>query len=667
MADRELELNVLRDLLGATDVLTDLTRDQAIFNAAFDAFRREDGRAFTDVLTKAQLQLSCHLVCEWVRSKECIFLCLDLAGPPVATTAAPDPRVLAGAIAKLAGDEKLLQRLADVVTKRDPGGFTEILKRLEITPYAHIFCHWVCSIRYRLVCRYICHWQGVERPQLWLELQSAALAVGDLYRNERAFRGAVAAATADDGAKLGAIVRGAGLQLRCHWICEWFCSWRCVLVCLTLSRPYPFKVLPLAEQPREAYAFAQACVRLAENPAVLRRLSAAVGAGNLDQWAALLKEFKLEPYALQLCHWICGWRCRYFCKLSCPDPHYYPWFTHVGNFNIETDIDLATGLTKWARSGLYGPHGGPNFGFFGNLTLRGFCPKHDPAHLSEQMAYRFIIRQGGSDTPVAAALVAPVQVGTRLAFWKGAMVHQTVYIRNVAATSPTPPTPDPNPLAPVPEHVIAPTAEGWVTVDLEALDDAFSGDLMGFATGALFGDGAPNPGVLASQAVPVPAQRAGHDCDIVFQATRVSTLPMVNSGSAPDYSNHLAKCHINNWGEVSLLNLLQFHSGPVPDACSPLTNALDIEYTVDHELIAGWSVGLSSASGRTLTNAPPLPPIAPSTGTFGVRGGFGVHHEDTSAWAVCSYTVTLTTQRRLTDGLSDDPSRPNSITFCIDR
>ncbi len=47
------------------------------------------------------------------------------------------------------------------------------------------------------------------------------------------------------------------------------------------------------------------------------------------------------------------------------------------------------------------------------------------------------------------------------------------------------------------------------------------------------------------------------------------------------------------------------------------------------------------------------------------QGDSEVHHEDISAWPTCSHTVTLSTRRRLTTGLSDGPSRPNSKTFCI--
>jgi hypothetical protein len=164
--------------------------------------------------------------------------------------------------------------------------------------------------------------------------------------------------------------------------------------------------------------------------------------------------------------------------------------------------------------------------------------------------------------------------------------------------------------------------------------------------------------VPAGTAVPGANQRNGVDAAIIFQATRVSTIAAVNGGAAPDYTNQLSRIHINNWDEVRLLDLLQFHSGG-GNACSPLSSALDIEYTVDHELLAAWSLAVSSASGMTLTSPPSGPTVAKP------RGDAGTHHEDISAWPTCSYSVVLSTRRRLTDGLNDDPSRDTVKTFCI--
>lgn len=654
MASKELELDVFRNLLLQIQYVGDLAGSEALFGAAYGAFRDENPAAFHKALEKAGLLAHCHRVCEWIRTKECVFLCLDLAGPIKGFDVAPDPRILAKAIAQLGDDDDMLKQLANVLEKRDQAGFSEILEKLSIKPYAHLFCHWLCSIRYRLVCRWICSHGTGSRPVLWTELQSASRSIGALLADEKAFRAAVAASAADDPEKLGAAIRGAGLFARCHWVCEFFCSWRCVMVCLTLCKSFPFEAVAGPAQIGEAREFALATVQLAKSPANVLMLSEAVGGGKEKAWAAAVRKLKLGRYCLQLCHWICGWRCRAFCRLVCIDIYYHPWFTHIGDFGIIADIDPVTGLTNKVQNG----HGGPDFGFFGNLSLRGFCPKRDPAHPAEAMAYRFLFQPAGAAvaTPVTGGFVAEVLVGTRYALWNGSPELQSVRIRGAGATSPTPPAPGPG-LAP-PDHYIVPDAQGWVTVDPEALDDAFSGYLMGFASHVGIPVGPSATSVAAGTAVPAAEQKNGIDCAIIFQATRVGTIAAVNGGAAPDYTNALAKARVNNWAEVSLLDLLQFHTGGATP-CSPLTNALDIEYTVDHELIRDWNIGMTTASNKTLAIPPPLPQTP--------RGGAGTHHEDTSTWPTCSYAITLTTRRRLTDGLNDDPSKTQQKTFCIGR
>jgi hypothetical protein len=666
MADQDLELDVLRELLGHTGALTSLAGNPDTFQAVFAAFRSENPSAFQAALKRAELLPLCHRVCYWIRIKECVLLCLDLCGPPKPIDGVLDPHLLLDGIVRMTSDENVVQALADAVRKRDSAGFHAILQKFKLEPFCHLVCYWVCSVRYRLICEWICGGGRTKLPELWTELRDAGHALGALLNKPEAFKAAMAASNANDPDKLGAVVRDAGLFVYCHWICEWFCSWRCALVCLTLIRPYPLVAIEPAAQAREALDFARAIVPIATNPATLLKLSAAVGAADVQGFGAIVKEFKLERFVIQLCHWVCVVRCAFFCRLVCPPIYYHPWFTHVGDFSIVSDIDPGTGLTNKLQAG----HGGPNFGFFGHLSLYGFCPKRDPAHPAEQMAYRFLFQPAGAatPTPITGGFVSDVMVGSRYALWNGVLMPQTVRIHGIGTTSPTPPTPVPGMLTP-PDHYIVPDPKGWVTVDADAFDDAFSGFLMGFASenGIPVGPpNPPNPGVAAGLAVPPGNQKNGTDCAIIFQATRVGTIAAVNGGTPPDYTNSLAKARINNWAAVQLLDILQFHvAGGTP--CSPLTTDLDIEYTVDHELIAAWDVKmLTAAMGVALTNAPPAVPIGPaSTGANTARGGFGVHHENIGMWPTCSYTITLSTRRRLTTGLYDDSPNPLPKTFCI--
>jgi hypothetical protein len=645
MKNQEFEAEVAGDLREQSVAIYELARDEKAFVAAYEAFRGLNSSAFRKALEPLGLLPRCHLICEWIRIKECIFLCLELCGPPKVIEK-PNPRELAEAIVRITANEGAIRRLTKALEERDRKAFESLVEEHKLGHLCHLFCHWLCVVRYRLICRWICAVEQ-KRPDLAVELHTAGQALRHLLEHKSAFDEAVAASNAGDAEKLGAILRSPNLFPYCRYICLWFCSWRCTLVCLTFCRNYP--LVPIKNEIQEALAFAKAMRPLVENPSELEHLSAAIAAGKEEAYASLIDRLKFREYCIQLCHWICTLRCRRFC--FCPEPFNHPWFTHVGDFGIYSDIDPATGKSNKQQAG----HGGPDYGFFNCLSLRGYCPKYDPAHPGQQMAYRFLYQVSGAPgpTPITGGFVCEVLVGSRYTFWNGnPFAIQSVRIRGTGITSPTPPPAGPG-VTP-PDHYIVPDPQGWVNVDANALDDGFNGWLMGFASAIAIAGGNPAPGVAAGTAVPAGNQKNGVDIAIIFQATRVSTIGM----APPDYSNQLAKIHINNWGEVNLLNLLQF---VVPGAtpCSPLSNDLDIQYTVDHELIAGWSMNVVTASGMALT-APPSGPTAAHP-----RGDAGTYHENISAWPTCSYAIRLNTIRRLTDGLNDDPGTFSEKTFCI--
>src|SRR5262249_20966300 len=107
-----------------------------------------------------------------------------------------------------------------------------------------------------------------------------------------------------------------------------------------------------------------------------------------------------------------------FCVELCVDtqptpPFNNPWFTHVGDFHIITDIGSVSGLTSSAVLG----HGGPNYGFFGGMKLRGFCPKTSPISSPDPMRYRFLyatLDNPANQIPITGDKVLPVLVGSRL-------------------------------------------------------------------------------------------------------------------------------------------------------------------------------------------------------------------------------------------------------------
>jgi hypothetical protein len=645
---------VIRDLVHTAEAVGALGGDEGHFRGAFDAFLAGDRESFQRLLSEFKLLERCELVCDWICSKYCVLVCLELCGQPT-DVEVPDLNEFAAVVARITQDEELVERLANTVDDRDAEGFRALVTELEIERFCHLLCHWACSVRCRLMCEVVCSPTPTHVSSFVGELARAGGAIADLAADPQGLadvRNAVLTGNCD---LARGVVERLGLFERCHLVCEWLCTWRCVRICLLLCRAFPIEQPSLSLS--EALEFAKATERLAKEPGIFERLSDAIEAEDANAFEEVVRRFDLGRFCIQLCHWICFRQCRLLCRCVCR-PVLVPWFTHVGHFDINSDIDVGTGLTNKGLvfAGLTF-QGGPGFGFQGCLELRGFCPAASPIDGSA-MRYRFVL--AGSGTPITGSRVCEVDAGTRIISWPQNVAgvasaglvptFQTITIEGAPVADPTPPAPGAPWRGPT-KHVIVPDANGWVVVDPAAIAGGFT-TLIGFNTNQDVPGGDPVPGVAAGTAVPLVTQRVGTDLGIVFEATRVA-----GAASPPDFTNALAKIHINNWFEVNLLDLLQFHSGGQL-ACSPITTALDVEFTADHELMASWAVSITSAS-----------PSAPGTVASGntPRGGFGTHHENTSAWNICSYVATLETRAALTTGLIDNQGRSQQKTFCVGR
>ncbi|MGD1877040.1 MAG: hypothetical protein ACFB13_06015 [Kiloniellaceae bacterium] len=649
------------DVVQTSEVLGKIAGDETAFRLLVQSFRAQDHEGYRDLLARFEALPRCHLICEWLCSKHCALVCLELAGLPPKDAPVLDLRDFGELIVKVSSDEKTLERLVGAVCERDENTFRAIVEKLGLQRYAHYICYWICSIRCRLICDILC---SPEKPvyiigcnHLMPVVLQAAAAIRRLLADKATLAAVEKGVLARDCDGVRIVLQRAGFQGLCHWICHWVCVWRCVRICFRFCRPFPLTAIE--DELPEIRAFAQAVAKLAKDPKAVARLVAAVDAEDADSYAALVKELGLTKFCHQLCHWLCGLWCRRFCWCVCPPPKPRPWFTHVGHFHIYGDIDSTNGLTNKSVLG----HGGPGYGFFSCLELRGFCPAESPDAAGVPMRYRFLYERSGSQTALVGDLLCPVIVGSRTIYWdvNGTGLEetfQTVMIAGSGATvDPTPPPalPPGTPWGPPPTHVIVPDADGWITVDPAALGAGFNGALIGFNSNTAFPGGNPAPGVAAGTQVPAANLKNGVAVAVIFEATRVG-----GPTSPPDYTNTLSRIHINNWNEVALLDLLQFHSGG-GNACSPLSSDLDIEYTADHELMAAWSISITTAA-----SIPPLSlPAGTATRSGGANTAFGTHHEDISAWPSCSYTVRLTTRRALTNGLVDDDADQVTKTFCI--
>ena len=241
MAEQERAL--LDEVVAGADAMATLAGDEGEFRAAVDAFRAWDGESMAKLLERHQLADHCEVVCHWLRSKEAVILCLELAGPPpLREEPPPDPREFAELTAKLTADEASVRLMVDAVQDRDVAAWKTLIDKHGIERFSHLLCHWVCTVHYRLVCEVVCSpIAAVERPRLGPELQAAGAALTGLARDDATFAEAAKAVLAGRCETLAVVLERGGFAPFCFFLCEWFCSWRCMLVCLRLCRIYPLE------------------------------------------------------------------------------------------------------------------------------------------------------------------------------------------------------------------------------------------------------------------------------------------------------------------------------------------------------------------------------------------------------------------------------------------
>jgi hypothetical protein len=120
MADQPDDRTLLNEVLEGAQSMATLAADEEVFRAAVDAFRAEDGESMAKLLAGHDLAERCEVVCHWLRSKECVLLCLWLAGPPPLDAEPPDVREFAQVVAKLTADEELVELMACSATGSAP-------------------------------------------------------------------------------------------------------------------------------------------------------------------------------------------------------------------------------------------------------------------------------------------------------------------------------------------------------------------------------------------------------------------------------------------------------------------------------------------------------------------------------------------------------------------
>jgi hypothetical protein len=652
------------DFAQAAAAVAVLAGDEDRFRATFDAFLAADRESYQRLLTEFQLLDRCELVCDWICSKYCVFVCLELCGPPI-DVELPDLREFAAVVTRITHDEELVERLASTVADRDAEGFRALVAELKIERFCHLLCHWACSVRCRLLCRVVCSPSPTHIASFVEELARAGAAITTLAADERAMAEVTQAVLTGDCDVVRGVVQRLGLFQGCHLVCEWLCTWRCVRVCLLLCRRFPIE--PIEDPLGEAFAFAQATARLAANAAGLQRLGDAVAKADPETFGAVVEELQLGRFCIQLCQWLCRLICRRFCECVCPNPEALPHWTQVEIF----DIHPAAGLPG-AKFSVEGYAGTPAEAFvFGELAgrggvlLNGNCPLTDTG-TGHPLEYRFVIGEwtwspGPPDDPSSMPSVPPAALSPVTQIEPTLVGH--VYYADL--------------LSPQSVFITAADADpqGWIRLD---------GKVVSVPT-----FGGPNINVTLS-----PANFLRADALLMLNSDQITSahpaklpagLPQAQAGRSLTtaeqepirryrlqfevrdgttqvtvYTDTLGSIILNNSPTIVALDLEEL----LNNLCQPLAgvSAAHILYTVDHPHLRDFSVTISNNNGQVhpppaLSGSPSvaMPSGAFTAGTFFFRGGAGGPHVvagtggvavDISGDPVCAYRVTVSSLTR---------------------
>src|SRR6266545_2699333 len=152
------EAQRLAELRDTAEAIGKLAADEKLFNLAVEAFRARDAEQFQAVLAAAGVLQRCRLICRWLCSKHCVFICRKLCdsieGQHEIDVA--EMREFAFVTERLAQDEALLKRLIAAVDREDAKTFRQIIAELKLERFCHQLCHYLCAVRCRLVCKLMC-------------------------------------------------------------------------------------------------------------------------------------------------------------------------------------------------------------------------------------------------------------------------------------------------------------------------------------------------------------------------------------------------------------------------------------------------------------------------------------------------------------------------------
>ncbi len=682
MADLAPNRMLLSEVQEGAEAMALLAENEETFRAVVDAFRAQDGESMQMLLARHKLSERCEVICHWLRSKECVLLCLELSGPPALEQEPPEAAEFAEVLAKVTANEELVQQVAIAIDERDSDAWGALVRQNGLERFSHLLCHWACTVHFRLVCDVVCQPLVVKRPEFVPELQAAGFAIGTLAADKETFAAAVKAVGADDCKRLGSTLEGAtsAQQQSCHLICEWFCSWRCIFLCLRVCRVFPIERI---ESPiEEMLEFARAGGTLAAKQGTLERLSAAVLREDLETVGSLVKEFKFERYCLQFAHWVCFLRCQHFCTCVCP-PRTLGIFTKIGTLYYETDIS--------SHSGESGLTVADERAFYSTLRLNGGISM---VATSPVLEYRFETvptspdgttksdgtpilpgpTPAGSWSPVLPAQIAATNIGS---FIRSLPVFPFFEEIPVWVNRPAAPG----------IFVITPSADGWIELppmfptppmvpaSLTQWEFVPGGDLLQLITTTLlpFVETVDETGVVAGGAANAPLQTDVH-YGIRMRTRNAGTS---GDGSEAGTCEHIAIdntryeniSHHPYWPgglfghthelAVSSIGIAELAESP----CTDLGESLTVQFTAAHSNLGAVSVSLEGPGGPYAFDLEPPAAQEPGESWYGTAISSGWNFKELSP---CAYLLRLAVDVLLTTGDpgSDPAPLEDYIAFC---
>jgi hypothetical protein len=675
MSDGVDIIDVAADIEGGAAAISKLAGDPRLFAEAIKTFRAQDHEGWRRLLTKAELFIHCHRVCEWVVSRECVRICILLAGPPREAVTVEQIGPFTAVLARLAEQPKLIEALAKAVEAEDPKAFHAVVEQLKAQNFIHLLCHWVCFVRFHLVCRVLCDGIRWDQREFVAQLRSSAVAVAAIARKPDQLKLVVDNALTLNCGRLKEIF---GPFQDCRLICFWICSWRCLVVCLRLTHSFPLVGDFSVEEMRGFAQFKGAMVR---ERGAGEALAGAVVRQDEKAFIEFVRIHKGERFAQQLCHWVCYLVCRRLCLCVCPPPELIPLFTSVGNYSVDPSDGhfAADGTTSVG-----------NLAFTGAIPLNGLLPD-SPA--VDPIEYRFMVTKlpGGPPQPLTAAEIGGTVIG-QLEFWEWDptllpapgqwKVSWTNYvIDNSVLTHDIPQQVGP----PLTVQISTPISpDGWVHVPSD--NNLTHGGGGRFSFGHLLasldttkltleqfdlrGPGAGLP-VIAGTTVPAGSRSSKPLFSIAFEARKAI-------GHASMGGNTLARIALSNTVYTYNYHPDWAGSPPAPPrtetmvasldiaelighGCDPLTAGPDIHalFTAYHPYIGTCSVYLDGPV--------PLPPgVTPAPVNGEALSPAGGQPIATSGLNPCAYILWLSCSLRLTSGGGQlSIGGTDHIAFCV--